>query len=78
KKYVSTGFVRSAAIGRVGPRIVSRQGETAPDYASADATLLHAAAAEMATALTPASERVTAKAGGGFEGATALKIEEET
>jgi ribonucleoside-diphosphate reductase alpha chain len=67
RKYVSQGFVRGAGVvGRVGPRVVSSGGE-AISYASTDATLLHAAAAEMAAA-SAGPVMLT-------DGANALKVE---
>ena len=63
-KYVSKGLVRGV-IGRVGPRPAGGSGVEAPTYASSDATLLYAAAAEMAAPQVYRSE-----------GATALKVDE--
>ena len=69
QKYVSKGLVRGSVIGRVGPRAAAGGGgghaAEAPTYASSDATLLFAAASEMAQAPYRT------------DGATALKAEPE-
>ena len=69
QKYVSKGLVRGNVIGRVGPRAAATRAADAPDYASADATLLYAAASEMAGVSAPSRPRT--------EGANALKVEQE-
>ena len=71
RKYVSQGFVRGGVVGRVGPRSVGGRGDT-PSYASADATLLFAAASEMAGQPLMRTESAQILR---TEGATALKME---
>ena len=80
QKYVSTGFVRGNVIGRVGPRAASTRPADTPAYGSADATLLYAAASEMAGAGSASGPLMRAEGDliPRSSGATALKVETET